>query len=474
MDLRQPLPAALLAGVSALVARRIGLHFPPERGRDIERGIAAAAREFGHPDAESCARALLSAPLTQTQLEVLASHLTVGETYFFRDKKCFEALEEYILPELLRSRRGSEQRLRIWSAGCCTGEEPYSVAMLLDRLIPDIEKWNVTLLASDINPHFLRKAAAGEYGEWSFRDPPGWIRERYFTRRRNGRYELLPRIRKMVTLSHLNLADDAYPSLTSNTNAMDVILCRNVLMYFSPERARQVATNFHRALLNGGWLIVSPTETSNSLFAPLSEVPFPGIVFYRKGGAAAPRPVAFEEPPPALQVPLLPELVAPWVELPQAATTVEATPPQVPPPDTPGEYVHAARRCAGEGRLGEAIEWCEKTIAADKLNPAHYYLLAIIQQEQAQLDAAARSLARALYLDADFVLADFALGNLRLSQGRQRDAERHFANALAVLRTRAQDEILPESDGLTVGRLADIIVSVRAARHAPRRDEKHT
>ena len=190
MDARSALSAPLLAGVSEFVALRIGLHFPPERWRDIERGITAAASELGFPDVESCARALLSAPLTQAQLEVLASHLTVGETYFFREKKSFEALEEHILPELLRARRGAEQRLRIWSAGCCTGEEPYSVAMLLDRLIPDAEAWNVTILATDINPRFLRKAAEGVYGEWSFRDAPGWIRERYFKARRDRRFEL--------------------------------------------------------------------------------------------------------------------------------------------------------------------------------------------------------------------------------------------------------------------------------------------
>ncbi|HUF80183.1 MAG TPA: CheR family methyltransferase, partial [Burkholderiales bacterium] len=188
MDLRRPLPDALLAGVSEFVAQRIGLHFPPERWRDIERAIEAAAREFGLPDAESCARALLCAPLTHAQVEVLASHLTVGETYFFRDKNSFAALEEHILPELLRARRGSEQRLRIWCAGCCTGEEPYSVAMVLDRLIPDPEAWNLTILATDINPRFLRKAAEGIYGEWSFRGTPEWVRERYFTRRRDGRY----------------------------------------------------------------------------------------------------------------------------------------------------------------------------------------------------------------------------------------------------------------------------------------------
>lgn len=463
VDMRRALPDPLLAGVSEFVALRLGLHFPPERWRDIERGITAAAREFEFPDAETCARALLSSPVTHSQLEVLASHLTVGETYFFREKKSLEALEEHVLPELLRARRGGEQRLRIWSAGCCTGEEPYSVAMLLDRLIPDAEAWNLTILGTDINPRFLQKAAEGVYGEWSFRDTPGSIRERYFKLRRDRRYELHPRIRKRVTFSHLNLADDAYPSLLNNSNAMDVILCRNVLMYFTAERAQQVAANFHRSLVSGGWLIVSPTETSNALFAPLSAVQFPGAMLYRKDGGAAPRPAVIEELRPAPQALTPPQPVAPQAELPQGTVAVESGTAASRTPDDPGECARAARLCAGEGRLGEAIEWCEKAIAADRLDPAHYYLLATILQEQGQVDAAARSLTRALYLDADFALAHFALGNLRLSQGRRRDAERHFANALAVLRARAQDEALPESDGLTAGRLAEIIASVLAS-----------
>jgi chemotaxis protein methyltransferase CheR len=460
--MRRPLPDRLLAGVSEFVALRMGLHFPPERWRDIERGIAAAAREFGHPDAETCAEALLSAPLTHSQLEVLASHLTVGETYFFREKNSFAALEEHILPQLLRARRGAERRLRIWSAGCCTGEEPYSVAVLLDRLIPDAEAWNVTLLATDINPRFLRKAVQGVYGEWSFRDTPGWIRERYFKSRRNGRFELDPRIRKRVTFSHLNLADDVYPSLLNNSNAMDVILCRNVLMYFTAERARHVAANFQRSLVGGGWLIVSPTEASNALFAPLSAVQFPGAVLYRKADGAAPQSAALEAPPPPPQVFTAPEPVAPPVELPQETAAVESGAAPARMPDDPGEFARAARLCAGEGRLGEANERCEKAIAADRLNPAHYYLLATILQEQGRVDAAAQALTRALYLDADFVVAHFSMGNLRLSQGRRREAERHFANALALLRARTRDEILPESEGLTVGRLAEIIASVRA------------
>ncbi|MDE2258962.1 MAG: protein-glutamate O-methyltransferase CheR, partial [Betaproteobacteria bacterium] len=224
---------ALLSQLSDFLESHIGLHFPKERWRDLERGIAAASRESGHLQTETFVDWLLSAPLTRTQIEGLASHLTVGETYFFREKRSLEIFEEQILPELVRARGETERHLRIWSAGCCTGEEPYSIAMLLDRLIPDLKKWNVTILATDINPQFLRKAVLGVYGEWSFRNMPSWLKEQYFKRRENGRFEIQPRIRKMVTFSYLNLAEDAYPSLVNNTNAMDVIFCRNVLMYFS-------------------------------------------------------------------------------------------------------------------------------------------------------------------------------------------------------------------------------------------------
>jgi len=249
------LPDPLLSRLSDFLEAQMGLHFPKERWRDLDRGIAAASREAGYAEAEAYIRWLLTAPLTRTQIEGLASHLTVGETYFFREKRSLEILEQQILPELLRTRAQTEKHLRIWSAGCCTGEEPYSIAMLLDQLIPDLEKWNVTILATDINPQFLRKAAKGIYGAWSFRDTPGWIRERYFTKRQDGRFEIQPRIRRRVTFSYLNLAEDAYPSLVNSTNAMDVILCRNVLMYFAQERARKVVDNLHRSLVDGGWLI---------------------------------------------------------------------------------------------------------------------------------------------------------------------------------------------------------------------------
>ena len=477
------LPDALLSRLSDFLASQVGLHFPRERWRDLERGIAAASRESGYAQAEAYIHWLLAAPLTRTQIEGLASQLTVGETYFFREKRSLDILEQQILPELLRARGETEKHLRIWSAGCCSGEEPYSIAMLLDRLIPDVEKWNLTILATDINPRFLRKAAQGVYGEWSFRDTPAWIRERYFKRRKDGRFEIQPRIRRMVSFSYLNLAEDAYPSLVNGTNAMDVILCRNVLMYFAEARARKVVDKLHRSLVDGGWLITSPAETSTVLFSAFTTVEFPGAFLYRRMAAAGPRTTAvrYQAPwyegeaaaahAPAPAAPSEPAAfsVARSAFAPevlhkaggeQAKEAEDADSPEHDEREMPRRK---ARACANDGRLAEAIEWCEKAIAADKLNPAHYYLLAAICQERGQSETAERALGRALYLEPDFALAHFALGNLCLSAGRRREARRHFGNALTLLRACPADALLPESDGLNAGRLVEIIASVQAS-----------
>ncbi|MDO8787421.1 MAG: CheR family methyltransferase [Sulfuritalea sp.] len=482
IEIPTALPDSLLSRLSDFLESQVGLHFPKERWRDLERGIAAASREAGYAEAEAYIRWLLTAPLTRTQIEGLASHLTVGETYFFREKRSLDILEQQILPELLRTRAQTEKHLRIWSAGCCTGEEPYSIAMLLDRLIPDLEKWNVTILATDINPQFLRKAAHGVYGAWSFRDTPGWLRERYFTRRQDGRFEIQPRIQRMVTFSYLNLAEDAYPSLVNSTNAMDVILCRNVLMYFAQERARKVVDKLHRSLVDGGWLITSPVETSIVLFSAFTAVEFPGAFLYRKMAATAPRTVANRHPVPwydgeaaaATPAPAEPSAAAAFGVARSAFApevlheagdelATEAKDADSREHDEREMPRRKARACADEGRLAEAIGWCEMAIAADKLNPAHYYLLAVICQEQGQSETAERSLGRALYLEPDFALAHFALGNLCLSGGRRGEARRHFGNALNLLRACPADALLPEADGLSAGRLVEIIASAQAS-----------
>ena len=434
-------PNALWPRLSEVIAEKTGLHFPPERHADLQRGLSNAAAELGFADSAACADWLLSTPPTEKQLLTLASHLTIGETYFFRDPKTFDALARQVLPELMRA-RVKERRLRVWSAACSTGEEPYSLAILLKQLAPD---WRVTILATDINSRFLKKAVAGIYSEWSFRDSPPGLKERYFRRTADGRFEILPEIRKRVTFAQLNLAEDRVPSLTTHTNAMDLILCRNVIMYFTPEQTRRLVGNLHRALLDDGWLAVSAIECSQSLFSGFAVVNFPGAILYRK---------------------------RPWMPEPLARGAESFAPPASLAPIEAGEIVDAiepsstevktdsgaeARDLANAGKLPESLACIERWLAADKLNPAAHYLHAMVSQELGDGDTARRSLQRAVFLQPDFALAHFALGNLARRDARNAEAARHFDNSLRLLRSRPPAEEVPESDGLTAGRLTDII-----------------
>jgi chemotaxis protein methyltransferase CheR len=445
-------PTAILAPVSGRIAETLGLHFPPERWPDLRRGLKAAAGEFGFTGVADFGEWLLSATLTPQQLQSLASHLTVGETYFFRDKAALQALSEHVLPELIASRRGRFQRLRFWSAACCTGEEPYTLAILLSQLLPDIAEWHISILATDINARFLEKAAAGLYGEWSFRETPPAAKARYFRRLPDGRYALVPEIRGRVSFANLNLVDDSFPSLATGTNAMDLILCRNALMYFTPAQARKAVVNLQHSLVREGWLVVSPAEVSQAMFPGFTTVNFPGAVIYRKG-----------QPVEAAVAPLVPEdLALP----PEPLFRPPERPAPAPAPPAPIDHSLVVRTHANEGRLDAALAASDQWLAEDKLDPAAHHLRAIVLQELGDRVEARRSLQRAIYLDPAFALAHFALGHLARAEDRLAESGKHFGNALAALRTLPPEEALPQSDGLTAGRLAEIIGSLLSLQSA--------
>src|SRR5258708_9018852 len=285
---------AQLLQLGDAVARHFGLHFPKERWLDLQRGVCGAAQEYGSQrDLDGYVRGLLSSALTQNQLDVLASRLTVSETYFFREKRSLEVFERDIVPELIRARAGLDRAIRIWSAGCATGEEPYSLAILLSKLMAGLKKkWNIEILATDLNSESLLKASEGIYGEWSFRGIPPWVRSTYFKEVDKDRWAITPAIKKMVNLAHLNLMDDAYPSVSNRPTGLDVIFCRNVLIYLTPEGIKKVVGQLHRALATDGWLIVSPTETSQELFSAFATVSFGDVTFYRKSATGLPKALA--------------------------------------------------------------------------------------------------------------------------------------------------------------------------------------
>ena len=485
--MRNNIPEATLYRLSRLITDQLGLSFSKERFADLNRGMSSVARAFDFTDVEACITWLLSSTLSRRQTEVLASHLTVGETYFFRDTPLFKVMEEEILPGIVSRCRAGDRHLRIWSAGCASGEEAYSIAIVLHKLIPDIKDWNITILATDINPDFLKKAENGVYRDWSFRETPPWIRAHYFANDKKAQYRIVPWIRKMVNFSYLNLAEDTYPLLTNNTNAMDIIFCRNVLMYFEPAHARSVIQNLYHSLVEGGWLIVSPCDVPHDDLSPFVTVNYPGAVLYRKEmlrhpGAeitdwkargdlllnnAFPFPEMQSEHDSATQALLaVPESSEPEPqpydqarELYKQGLYTAASMLLIEPASASDFTAMAllARSLANQGKLTEAEAWCEKAIALDKSNPGLHYLLGIICYELGRPDAAVTSLKRALYLDPDFILAYFTLANIYRSAARIRESNKNYQNALALLNAMPPDQLIPESEGIYAGRLKEII-----------------
>jgi chemotaxis protein methyltransferase CheR len=490
----------LLSQLNELITRRMGLRFTNGSSHRLQRGIEAASRDFGFSMPESCVRWLLSADLSRTQIETLASHLTVGETFFFREKQALDAVENHILPQLVRLRRGKDQRLRIWSAGCCTGEEPYSLAILLDKILPDIKEWNITILATDINPGFLRKASGGLYGKWSFRNCPEWVQDGYFQKTTEGNFQIKPEIMKMVRFDYHNLGEDSYPSLSNNTNAMDIIFCRNVLMYFSPETARTVTMKLYRSLVECGVLIINPTESSFIQCPPFTAVKFADSILYSKGNTVGLKEKEIRNKPPysdeekidapsTSTVLLSPETANDLASIIREESLTEITKQEAPviKPSSyalalsqyeQGNYTGAteillelvsdneeglkatvllARAFANQGELKEALKWCDKAVTSDKLVPFLHYLRATILQEQGSSEDAANALKRALYLDQDFVLAHYTIGVNYRNQGKPKEAAKYLGNALKLLGNYQEGEILPESDGTTAGRLGEVI-----------------
>jgi chemotaxis protein methyltransferase CheR len=486
----QIIPNGLLLRLSEYLTAKIGLHFSNRNRDELHQKMTAAMKDFGFEDVGEFIEWLLSSSPTQEQIEILASHLTVGETYFWREPRVFEAFVEQILPELICAREKGERRLRIWSAGCASGEEPYSIAIALLRVLPVQEDWRITILATDINPGILRRAMAGVYGGWSFRSLPKWMKEEYFHRKEDGRFEILPEIRKMVTFTYLNLVEDLYPLPLNNTNAMDLIFCRNVLMYFTPERAVRVGQRLYNSLVDGGWLMVGASELSQFTFPQFASVHFPGAIVYRKeAGKSLPAEVFHFDgifPPKEMvqherksvtgveKAAALPPLrESAWISsfgsaLPNQITSIESLDRSVPEldavaPENKREIEKATceitieiRAFADQGKLAEALSACDKAIAADKLDPEMHYLRATILQELNEYGEAIAALKRALYLDPKFVPAHFAIGNLMLRRGNERAAKKSFENVLELLSAYRAEDILPEFEGLTAGRCREI------------------
>ncbi len=483
--------------LSDLIGERFGLSFPAERRDQLQRCIVALCKAFDFADVAACIERLVSAPLTEPLAQALAAELTVGETYFFREPAALAAFVDKIVPELIGVRSEGMQQLRILSAGCCTGEEAYSLAILLHQRWPELAGADVRILGVDLNASFLEQAKAGIYREWSFRATPKELKQRYFSRTRDGRYRVVPEIRRMVRFEQLNLADETYPSTGSGIYAMDVIFCRNVLMYFAPAQLRRAIGRLHAALTDGGWLIVSPSEASASLFAQFVHVYSAGAILFRRarsGAPCVPAPRVQRSPPTQSNSPKLRESSAPpqppfrraassrprvrargrdvlahaeslisracYAEAAELLQSSDATRSS----DKRGLEL-LVRALANLGSLDEAEVWCNRWIESDKLNASARYMRAVVLVELDRRAEARAALQHALYLEPGFELAHFTLGNLALRDGERELARRSFENALTLLRNRERDERLEDSGGMVVREMVELIGFVMQAEH---------
>lgn len=388
---------AALPRFRALIARRFGLQFDAHQDERLaellgRRAAANDAQLYRYLDA------LERAP-DPLELGALAAELTVGETYFFRHREQFEALRLAVLPELCRARGpGPLRRLRALSAGCASGEEPYSLAICLRSLPPDLldpqADWSIT--AIDLNPRALAQARQARYGEWSLRGLGALERQQWF-RRVGDRYETAMDLRAHVAFEQRHLAAD--DPLFWAPGAFDVIFCRNVLMYLEPQALRAAASNLERALAGDGALFLGHAESARGCHFGLEPVHAQGCFYYRHARAAAPLPSA-----PAMPAPMAPPISLP-APLPAAA---QPAPPELPElPKVAPDAADAADAPAPRARL--------------------YALIGAELQQEAL--ALAEQLAAAAPRDAELLLARAAL---QAQSGAGAAAERLCLELLAL------------------------------------------
>ena len=448
---------ASLRRVSERLTAATGLTFPRSRQAGLRRALGTAMLEtpYANPDA------LLDELDRQPELlDRLISLVTIGETYFFRHPDQFEALSRHVVPNLIRAREGSSHRvIRAWSAGCSTGEEAYSLAIVIRETLADQAGWQVRVVGTDIDRDALRRAADGRYGRWSFRDELG-SRAAWFVTDGSSR-SVRSSIAQDVEFAVDNLALDDGPPPALGGPA-DLIVCRNVTIYLSSEARRRIARRFLRALAPGGWLVVAPVELSSSIYHDFEAITLDGLTAYRRPVAPATEPRAAVEPsrsPGIVQA----RSVSPTKDLSPAPSVARPAQSRALPTDAPrsrpdpAARLAAAARLADGGRLPEARREAELAIREDPRNGKACLLLASIADAQGDLPAAAAALRRSVYLDRTDASAQFQLGLLEWRLGRQRSARARLRTALDLVVELPDEAAVSVGTDLTVGRLRNTI-----------------
>ncbi len=339
------------------------------------------------------------------------------------------------------------------------GAEPYSVAILLERLLgAGITDWVIDILGSDLSHRFLEKAREGSFGNWALRGMPDEERARNFTLTEDGRHwRIDDRIRRHVRFVQHNLLHLLQGPAGPEWAGFDLILCRNVLIYFSADSIAPMMSALGRCLGQHGWLMVGYSDAIVGLPQDLGIVELTGTIAFRPPGCVPPRqpPISFGKMTPAA-----PGRVGPGARprgqasraerrprLPPSARPAEA-PPSAPPAEAPA-MIAAIRALADGGRLGEATMACARAIGTYPLDPRLHFYDGLVAQAAGQRTRAEGALRRAIYLSGSMVVAHYHLGLLLLDGATPDAGRRLMTQVIRLCAGLPEAEPLPESDGLT-------------------------
>lgn len=483
-----------LERIADFIREYAGLVFPLNRQASAESGIRRAMARLGVTDARLYLELLARGGLP---LDYLLAELTIGETYFFREPGQFKFLRNEVIPWFTKH-RAATHGIRAWSAACASGEEAYSLAILLGELRPGASD---IVLGTDISRARLSSAQRARYRRWSLRALPELDIERLF-RQRGDIFELKATYRNITDFRYLNLAEDNYPAISTAVWGMDIIFCRNVLIYFDRETIQRVGGRLIDSLSTDGWLLLGASDPVLSDYVRCDVVQTESGLVYRKstgmrrpsfsdvvqqgaslpskGGAAAsssawPLPQSSQSSPESPQSPLIPDE-------PEIATPdVSAIDHIVQPPESSldaaikrrdfaevvilaqelqragdgSERVAVAhvRGLANLGRITEADHACVVALEQHRMSSELTYLHAILLIQAGMYRDATMAARRALYLDRSMVVAHMAMATACSRSGATEAATRALANAEALLEGLLPESIVPSSDGETAARL---------------------
>lgn len=383
----------------------------------------------------------------------LETEITIGETFFFRYAEQFTALRETILPDILE-RKAQDRRIRIWSAGCATGAEPYSIAILLSEMLGEaINDWRISILGGDINAAFLETARKGQFGRWALRAVSDTDRGKWFTETARNTWTLKSAYRGLVRFERQNLLDLLGPAPPLELTEFDLILCRNVLIYFHHEVVEQLVGALGGRLAADGWLLLGHAEPNPAFGKILDVTQLPGTVAYRPPDPERPvqpgpsfEAFAAPEPKPTQHLHLAESPSTPWRPAP--------IPTPVPTPAPPvADLVETVRRLADGGDYLAAEVACRQALAVAPEDPALHLHDGLVLRALGRPAAAEAAFKRALYLDRGFAMAHYHLGLLLLDRGRAKAAARSLKTAAQIAGTVPADTRLAHGAGLGADQL---------------------